>query len=61
LISEVRPVINEYPFLELAMQSEITDAVGNAAFTKSIPSYSEFFTNTAKHAKELIEAARYRS
>ena len=46
------------PFLELAMQQEITETVGNAKSTSSIPSYAEFFRKVQDAAAILKKAAK---
>jgi hypothetical protein len=47
----------QVPFLELAMQQEITETVGNAKSTSSIPSYAEFFRKVQNAATILEQAA----
>jgi hypothetical protein len=45
--------------LELSMQSEITQTVGNSKETSTIPSYAEFFEKVDKKASNLRSSIQY--
>jgi len=58
LLTSAKKLNSQLPILELAMQNEISIAVGNNTITNSIPSYSEFFCDVKKVAKILAAAAQ---
>ena len=59
LIEHVQSINAKNPLFELALQSEISDVVGNSVKTKSVPTYAEFFSSVIAVAKKMKKAAAF--
>lgn len=59
LIEHVQSINAKNPLFELALQNEISDAVGNSRKTKSVPTYAEFFASVITVAKKMKKAAAF--
>jgi len=59
LIEQVQSINTKIPLFELALQNEISDAVGNSVKTKSVPTYAEFFSSVITVATKMKKAAAF--
>ena len=56
LIKRFKELAEETELLEVKMQKELTETIGSAHKTSSIPSYSQFFKKVVSAADDLNSA-----